>query len=134
MRKLGILGSALLLALGLATVGTPSVLASTAVTCPPGSNLQNAINAAPSGATLNITGTCTGNFTISGKNLTFVGGTLDGNNSGTVLTVNSGATAVLKDVTVQHGNNPKRRWRRRHQQPRRHGHARQLHRVAQHGQ
>ncbi len=103
VKKIAVLGSVALLAFGFSMIAGRTALAETSVTCPPGSNLQNAINAAPSGATLNITGTCTGNFTIS-KSLTLIGGTLDGNNSGNVLHIDSGVTVVLKDVTVQHAN------------------------------
>jgi predicted outer membrane repeat protein len=69
-------------------------------------NLQNAIGNAAPGATLPVTGTCYGNFTI-GKNLTLLGqGTavLDGQQDGTTLTVSSGATVRLASLTVTDGD------------------------------
>src|SRR5579884_1999271 len=67
----------------------------TAVACPPGTGLTNAIASANPGDTLSISGTCTGNFEIN-KNLTLVGGTLDGTGfSGPVLTIDSGAVVTL---------------------------------------
>jgi hypothetical protein len=67
-------------------------------------NLQTALNAAPSGATLVVHGTCTGNFTIA-ENLTLLGpATLSGADSGIVLTINAGITVSLRNLTVQDGN------------------------------
>jgi hypothetical protein len=68
-----------------------------AVDCGSGSSLQAAINAAPRGAILDISGRCVGSFTI-GKNLTLKGisnAVLDGGGSrtvasGTTLTVTAG--------------------------------------------
>jgi predicted outer membrane repeat protein len=68
-------------------------------------NLQTAIDSASPGATLAVTGTCSGNFTI-GKNLTLTGqdrATLDGKHAGTTLTVSSGATVTLAGLTVTGG-------------------------------
>ncbi|MER6736507.1 hypothetical protein [Streptomyces puniciscabiei] len=76
------------------------------VRCPT-DNLQTAIDSAPPGSTLLVFGTCTGNFTIS-KNLTLIGygATLDGNNSGPVVTVTPGVQAQLTTLTITHGRGP----------------------------
>ena len=67
-------------------------------------DLQTALNAAPSGATLVVHGTCTGNFTIA-ENLTLRGpATLSGADSGIVLTINAGITVSLRNLTIQDGN------------------------------
>ena len=59
--------------------------------------LATAITAANAGDTINVWGTCTGNFTVS-KNLTLKGqnknAILDGNESGTVLQITDGTTTV----------------------------------------
>jgi nitrous oxidase accessory protein NosD len=74
------------------------------------SDLQSAINAATAGDTLNVRGRCAGNFVID-RNLTLKGrpkphhDTLDGNNSGIVVTVNSGVTAMITNLVITHGNN-----------------------------
>jgi hypothetical protein len=104
MKKLAILGSVLLMALGLALAGAPSALASTVVHCPT-DDLQAALNSAPAGSQIIIYGTCTGNFTVP-TNVTLVGenAVLDGNHSGTVLTVNSGVTAEVDYLTIQNGS------------------------------
>ncbi len=107
MKKLGVLGVALLVAMGLALAAGPAAFASTAVHCPPTGtdDLQAAMNSAPAGSQILIYGTCTGNFTVP-KDLTLVGenAVLDGNNSGTVLTVPAGVTAVVDYLTIQHGD------------------------------
>jgi hypothetical protein len=92
--------------MGAALVASPAA-ATTVVHCPT-DNLQTAITAAPAGSTIQIQGTCTGNFIINPNQvLTLVGGTLDGNNSGgqrgMVLFVNPGARATLDSITIQHG-------------------------------
>jgi hypothetical protein len=69
------------LAAGLLTVGaslsgatTTRTAVTVKVTCPPGSNLQTAINNAGANDTIRIEGTCVGNFTVpSGKRLTVTG-------------------------------------------------------------
>jgi hypothetical protein len=72
------------------------------------STLQAAQNAASAGDTLGVKGTCVGSTTIS-KNLTITGAstlgraTLDGNNAGSVLTVNSGVV-TLNGLTITNGN------------------------------
>jgi predicted outer membrane repeat protein len=70
-------------------------------------NLQDVINAATTGDTIEIRGTCTGNFAI-GKDLTFVGisgtsPTLDGNKTGHVLAVFSSTSVTLTDLTITNG-------------------------------
>jgi len=69
-------------------------------------DLQSAINSAPSGATLQVYGTCSGNYTLN-QNLTLVGhqtAVLDGQGSGTVLTVAAGATAQVTNFTITSGD------------------------------
>lgn len=73
-------------------------------------DLQSAINAASASNTLSVRGRCVGNFVID-RNLTLKGrpkpyhDTLDGNNSGIVVTVNSGVTAMITNLVITHGNN-----------------------------
>src|SRR5947209_7059304 len=95
-------------ALAIAPILTASVIlaapawATTTVACPTG-NLQDAINAASLGSTINVSGTCTGTFFIS-QDLTLVGpAVLDGGGSGTVLHVDSGAAVTVTALTIQHG-------------------------------
>ena len=70
-------------------------------------DLQAAINAARSGDTLDMTGECVGNFTIpSAVTLTLMGmptAALNGDNSGTVLTVSSGSTVTLTNLLLTGG-------------------------------
>jgi nitrous oxidase accessory protein NosD len=69
-------------------------------------DLQAAIDSAAPGATLAVKGTCSGNFTI-GKDLTLRGqgnAVLDGQHSGTTLTVASGAAVQLAGLTITGGN------------------------------
>ena len=83
-----------------ATAATPTV-----VDCST-TDLQTAIESASAGATLTITGTCLGGYTID-QNVTLQGrGTavLDGQNGATTLTVSSGATVQLSRITVTNGN------------------------------
>jgi nitrous oxidase accessory protein NosD len=82
-----------------------SAAATTAVNCS-AMNLQTAIDNVGPGATLAVTGTCLGNFTID-KNLSLLGqGTavLDGQHGGTTLTVSSGATVRIANLTITDGN------------------------------
>ncbi len=68
------------------------------------SDLQTAINAASAGDTLQVTGTCVGNFTTA-KDLTLLGSggaTLDGNRAGTTLTITAGMVSVVK-MTITNG-------------------------------
>jgi predicted outer membrane repeat protein len=69
-------------------------------------DLQTALNDATSGDTLQITGECTGNFS-TGTNLTFMGmpnAVLNGNNSGTVLSVGSGASVTITNLLITDGD------------------------------
>ncbi|MEU5224815.1 hypothetical protein AB0G55_19460 [Streptomyces toyocaensis] len=96
-----------------ALVGGPLAPAAPAVAAPiatvrcPAQNLQTAIDDARPGSTLRVTGTCTGNFTIT-KNLTLIGlgATLDGGGTGTVVTVLAGVRAQLTALTITHGGRP----------------------------
>jgi hypothetical protein len=93
------------LGLGVQSAGAITTTVNCAIT-----NLQTAINNAPTGSTLQVSGTCTNasvspspNFTIN-KTLTLQGPAfLDGNDSGTVLTITSG-TVTLSHLTVENGN------------------------------
>ena len=73
------------------------------VHCPTG-DLQAAINNAPPGSTIQVDGTCVGNFNMwKGTALTVDGpATLDGNGAGLTLQVTG--TVVLNDLTIQNGN------------------------------
>jgi hypothetical protein len=69
-------------------------------------SLQTAIDSAAPGAQIHVAGTCAGHFTID-QNLTLVGtgnAVLDGQNSGTTLTVSSGAIVQLTNLTVTDGS------------------------------
>ncbi len=67
--------------------------------------LSTAITAANAGDTINVWGTCVGNFAVA-KNLTLKGqgknATLDGNQAGRVLTISSGTTTI-RDLTITNG-------------------------------
>jgi hypothetical protein len=68
--------------------GSFALAATFNVNCGTGGNLQNKINAAPSGSTILIKGTCRGNFAFLGKTLTLEGNptaTLDGMETGITL-------------------------------------------------
>jgi len=74
------------------------------VNCPADS-LASAIALASPGDTLQISGTCVGNFVVD-RNLTLQGSptaTLDGGKAGTVLTINSGVTATVDSLTISGG-------------------------------
>lgn len=105
IRRLSLVGIAAgIVALQLAGVGA-SAAPSTAVDCST-TDLQAAIDSAAPGATLAVKGTCSGNFTI-GKDLTLRGqgnAVLDGQHSGTTLTVASGAAVQLAGLTITGGN------------------------------
>ncbi|MBV9042481.1 MAG: hypothetical protein JOZ68_15870, partial [Acidimicrobiia bacterium] len=110
MKKLAVLGAALLVGIGLTLAVGPSAFGTTVqVHCPasPPNDLQTALNNATSGETIDISGTCYGHFSVpSGiTNLTLVGGaTLDGQNSGRVLTIPSGDSVTVRNLTIQHGS------------------------------
>src|SRR5437899_2977513 len=103
----------LTLALGLplalfTLVATPTLAAKRIhVDCAHGADLQAAIDAAASGSTLHVKGTCTGQFTIS-KDLVLEGhgkrATLDGGNAGPVLTIQEGSTVQVVRLTITHGD------------------------------
>src|SRR5262245_51708981 len=126
-------GSALLAVLGLGLCGaalmvSPAVAAKPACSVenlPPQKRLYNsnthanplatAIAEAKAGDTLQVSGTCRGNFVI-GKSLTLRGraagtqvDTLDGNGSGAVLTINGGSssdaviTVAIRNLAIAHG-------------------------------
>jgi len=71
-------------------------------------DLQTAITAAKSGDTLDVTGECVGNFEVpSEMTLTLMGmptAVLNGNGSGTVLTVKGADTVILTDLLITGGN------------------------------
>jgi predicted outer membrane repeat protein len=122
-RKLRVPGHALTItaALGLAA-GMLVVLAPTAVGAQPScavsntrnhkgySSLQDAVAAAKAGDTLEVKGSCVGNttldrdVTLSGvSNKAFPGApTLDGNQTGRVLTINGGTTTI-RNLTITNG-------------------------------
>ncbi|MFF7126127.1 hypothetical protein [Streptomyces sp. NPDC008240] len=95
-------------AAGLTGAAPATAAQNTTVNCnaDPGA-LQPAINAASPGSTLQVRGTCVGNFTID-KNLTLTGvqgAVLDGNHTGSVVTVTNGAQARLVAFTITDGHN-----------------------------
>ena len=70
-------------------------------------SLQTKINAAPSGATLNVKGTCRGPFKIK-KSITLRGAptaTLDGQDLGTTLTITGTPTVHLTRLVITRGLN-----------------------------
>jgi hypothetical protein len=70
--------------------------------------LSTAITEANTGDTINVWGTCVGNFEV-GKNLTLKGqgknATLDGNQQGRVLTINGGTTTI-QGLRITNGQMP----------------------------
>jgi fibronectin-binding autotransporter adhesin len=104
-RSLAAAASGLVIAL-LAVVPSPTLAAIT-IDCAHAS-LQTALNSAPPGATLNVKGTCSGNFAFS-KNLTLSGSpaaTLDGAGTGTTLTINGFHRVTLTHLVVTNGVGP----------------------------
>lgn len=101
--RMAAVGMTVFVVAGVAGVAAaPHANAAISVTCPSG-NLQNAINAAPAGSTINVRGTCTGNFVVT-KDLRIVGpATLDGGGSGTVITTDAGNVRLV-DLTIRNGN------------------------------
>lgn len=72
----------------------------------PATNLQTVLNSTSDGDTVNVSGTCKGNFTINTA-ITLQGwATLDGNKSGTVVTVTVAAskTVMLTDLNIINGS------------------------------
>ena len=94
------------------TVGlaTSSQADTHSVNCKTGGDLQARINAATSGDTILVKGTCVGNFEVTGKSLTIKGNppaTLDGDDVFTTLTINaSGESVRLTGLTVTGGAAP----------------------------
>ncbi|GHI06703.1 hypothetical protein AQI88_30400 [Streptomyces cellostaticus] len=97
---------ALAMALGLAG-GMPAAAAQTIQVNCANQNLQTAINNAPSGSTIVITGICVGQFTIANKDLTLVGSggaVLDGGHAGRTLTkFGPGNQVQLTNLTIANG-------------------------------
>jgi nitrous oxidase accessory protein NosD len=88
--------------------GASTSLAATEVVvdCGAGADLQAAINAAPKGAILDISGRCVGTFTVE-KNLVLRGvsnAVLDAQSVGTTLTITAGHVRLAK-LTVTGGDN-----------------------------
>jgi len=109
-RRGGLTSTALLTAIVLATSMTIVIgfraWGASPVSCKAGqpNNLQSTMDSAAARSTVAVSGTCTGNFEITHA-LTLVGAAiLDGNGTGTVLTVDAGVNATLDYITVQHGN------------------------------
>jgi hypothetical protein len=107
-------------AMAMAAVGCASLLWLGAATAPaaapikvkcPADDLQSAIDSAPAGATIHVTGTCVGNFSIA-KDLTLIGvgagATLDGNGTGRVVFIPDGTSAAtmiaLDNFTITNGD------------------------------
>src|SRR5262249_8163213 len=93
--------------LGLAATG-PAASASTSVNCAT-QHLQPKLDAAPAGSIVLVKGICIGPFTID-KNLTVQGSptaTLDGNDSGSTLTINGTHTIHLIGLTITGGEDTK---------------------------
>jgi hypothetical protein len=106
-RVLFVAAVASLLAAGSLAIGTAAPAGATGpgitVHCPT-DDLQGAIDNAPPGSTIQVDGTCVGNFNIwKGTALTVFGpATLDGNSAG--LTLHVTGSVVLNDLTIQNGN------------------------------
>ena len=70
------------------------------------SALATALTAAAAGDTVNVWGTCVGNFALA-KDVTLQGkgkgATLDGNQTGRVLNITTGTTATIRDLTITNG-------------------------------
>lgn len=90
------------------TVATSTAASAIPVHCENGDSLQQAIDNATAGRTLSVTGTCVGNFGI-GKNLKLTSNTalgtvrLDGNHTGSVVTVSTGAAVTITGFTITNG-------------------------------
>lgn len=105
-RRVAVTATGLVVA-GAAALGGPgTAAAASSVDCST-SNLQTAIDNAPAGGRLVVTGTCSGNFTID-KDLSLLGGgtaVLDGQNAGTTLSVSSG-TVTVANLRITAGSAP----------------------------
>ena len=96
------------LAIGLVAVGPAASASTIAVNCAT-QHLQPKLDAAPGGSTVLVKGTCIGPFTID-ANLTVKGNptaTLDGNDSGSALTINGTHTIHLIGLTITGGESTK---------------------------
>jgi hypothetical protein len=113
-RTVSILGALGLMA-GMLAITTPSSVAATCLAkdgAVSNSNLQTVIDGASTGDTIVITGTCVGNFSIPGAGsatkLTLKAqttATLDGNDSGPVVTVIGASEIVsIKDLSITNGH------------------------------
>src|SRR4051812_9583544 len=103
---LGRVGVTLVVIIGCLVVSAAPGVAATQVVvdCGSGASLQSAIDAAPKGAILDISGTCVGTFTV-GKKLVLKGvsnAVLDGQGAGTTLTTTGSGVRVTK-LTVTGG-------------------------------
>ncbi|HXJ65198.1 MAG TPA: hypothetical protein VNN79_15705, partial [Actinomycetota bacterium] len=93
-------------ALGLVAIGPPASATVIGVNCAT-QHLQPKLDAAPAGSTVLVKGTCIGPFTID-SNVTVKGNptaTLDGNDSGSTLTINGAHTIHLVGLTITGGEN-----------------------------
>src|SRR4051794_24180129 len=110
-RKLGIAA----FVLAVAAVMAPSASAAspcqtknvrTGVEYKSASALATAITSAAAGDTVNVWGTCVGNFTLA-KDITLQGkgsgATLDGNQTGRVLNITTGTNATIRGLTITNG-------------------------------
>ena len=104
---LGILAAILIISV-LSAGSAQAFGTSTLVKCPQ-DDLQQAIDNAIPNSTIKIKGECVGQFIVD-KNLKLVGvgypkATLNGNAAGTVLTIEAGATVVVKKLKITNGKN-----------------------------
>jgi hypothetical protein len=104
MRGIRAIGALVVVATLLGGGGAAVAATQTSVDCGAGANLQAAINAAPKGGILEVSGRCVGTFTV-GKKLVLKGvsnAVLDGQGAGTTLTVTASGVRVTK-LTVTGG-------------------------------
>jgi hypothetical protein len=109
--SVGLLVAGVLAAAALLVAGSASAAVWATEYCPGDSgDLQNDINSAPYGATIVINGVCFGNYTVSGRTLTLLGGSfgagLNGRGTGTTLVVEYGADVTVRNLTITNGNSP----------------------------
>jgi hypothetical protein len=100
------LAGAAVLVVSLMSTSSSTAATETSVDCGAGADLQTAINAAPKGAILNISGTCVGSFTV-GKNLVFRGranAVLDAAGRATTLSI-TGGHVRLSRITITGADN-----------------------------
>jgi len=97
-RTIGRLAGVCVVVASLGGASPATAATETSVDCGAGADLQAAIDAAPKGAILDISGTCAGTFTV-GKSLVLKGvssAVLDAQGAGTTLTVSAGKVRVTK--------------------------------------